>query len=194
MKFFVVAISTLLFFSCGRQFRFATREAANKDTSYIYTLPYPEGASHLLVQGYNSQFSHRGRLGLDFKMKRGSPVTAARSGVIAALQESHTKGGINKKYYGQANSVTVQHSDGSRAFYGHLQHNGVLVNVGDTVRQGQVIAHSGSTGYSAFPHLHFSLWQPSASGRRRMLPARFHTKKGVQYLRPGRWYKRPLSP
>jgi murein DD-endopeptidase MepM/ murein hydrolase activator NlpD len=64
-----------------------------------------------------------------------------------------------------------------------------VVIIGDTVQQGQVIARSGSTGYSLFPHLHFSAWQPSATGRRTMLPVRFRTKKGIRYLRPGRWYK-----
>jgi murein DD-endopeptidase MepM/ murein hydrolase activator NlpD len=185
-----VLFFVLFLFSCGKQFRFAGK-GATADTSYIYRLPYPEGKSHLVVQGYNSRFSHRGRLGLDFKMRSGSPITAVRSGVVTALQEGNTKGGVSRKYYRQANSVTIRHSDGTMSFYGHLQHNGVVVNVGDTVQQGQLIARSGSTGYSALPHLHFSLWKPNATGRRTMLPTRFYTQKGVQYLRPGRWYKAP---
>jgi murein DD-endopeptidase MepM/ murein hydrolase activator NlpD len=189
MKTLLVSILFVFLFSCGTQYRFATREAAAADSSYVYALPFPEGKSHLVVQGYNSRFSHRGRLGLDFKMKKGSPVAAARSGVVAALQESNTRGGIKRKYYRQANSVTVRHSDGTLSFYGHLQHNGVDVNIGDTVQQGQVIARSGSTGYSLFPHLHFSVWQPSATGRRMLLPVRFNTRKGIRYLRPGRWYR-----
>jgi murein DD-endopeptidase MepM/ murein hydrolase activator NlpD len=189
MKVLLLVLVLVVAASCGRQFRFAATDEATTDTSYIYTLPYSKGTAHLLVQGYNSHFSHRGRLGLDFKMKKGSPVTAARSGVVASVEESHTKGGVSKSYYRQANFVSIRHSDGTLSFYGHLQHNGVLVNVGDTVRQGQVIARSGSTGYSAFPHLHFSLWRPTPSGRRALLPTRFYTQKGVQYLRPGHWYK-----
>lgn len=188
MKAFLFCLTALFLFSCGRQFRFATREQAAADTSFIYHLPYPKGATHLVIQGYNSQFSHRGRLGLDFKMKRGSPVTAARGGVVARLEESNTEGGISKRYFRKANSVTIRHSDGSMALYGHLQHNGVAVNIGDTVRQGQVIARSGSTGYSALPHLHFSVWATTGA-RRTLLPVRFQTKKGVRYLRPAHWYK-----
>ncbi|MBL7723438.1 MAG: M23 family metallopeptidase [Chitinophagaceae bacterium] len=51
--------------------------------------------------------------------------------------------------------MIIQHPDGSRAGYWHLQHNGALVKVGDTVTKGQVIALSGKTGYAMTPHLHF---------------------------------------
>ena len=133
-------------------------------------------------------------MGLDFKMKMGSPITAARSGVVVALQESNTKGGASSKYFRQANSVTIRHSDGTLSSYGHLKFNGVVVNVGDTVQQGQLIAYSGNTGYSALPHLHFSVFRNKATGGREMLPTRFYTRRGVQYLRPGRFYKAPQPP
>jgi murein DD-endopeptidase MepM/ murein hydrolase activator NlpD len=188
MKAFLFSLLLFAFASCGRVYHFTPTEQVVADTSHIYALPYPAGKARLVVQGYNSRFSHRGRLGLDFKMKTGSPVTAVRSGVVLYVQEGFSKGGTNRKYYGKANSVSVRHSDGTVASYGHLQQNGAEVNVGDTVRQGQVIARSGSTGYSALPHLHFSLWKPGTP-RRTPLPARFHTKKGVRYLRPGRWYR-----
>src|SRR6476620_4737091 len=98
MKKAALAVISVFCFSCGKQFHFAASQTV-ADTSYIYTLPYPEGKSKLLVQGYNSQFSHRGRLGYDFKMKQGSPVTAARDGVVVSTEESFTKGGVNKKYF-----------------------------------------------------------------------------------------------
>ena len=193
MRSFRLKISGLLLvplflFSCGVQHHFASGSEATADTSYVYALPYPKGKKYLLVQGYNSWFSHRGRLNLDFIMKKGSPVLAARGGVVVSVQESFTKGGRSRKYLRKGNYVTVRHDDGSQAYYGHLAHNGALVNVGDTVRQGQEIALSGSTGYSALPHLHFVVWGPTPKGRSQ-LPTRFRTNKGIKYLRPGRWYK-----
>src|SRR6476469_6560933 len=188
MKTFLFTLIVFISFSCGKQFRFATSAEAKEDTSYIYPLPYPKGKSKLLVEGYNSWFSHRGRLGYDFKMKQGSPVLAARAGVVVSTEESFTKGGVNKKYFRKSNYVMVRHNDSTMSFYGHLHHNGVVVKAGDTVHIGQLLAYSGSTGYSAFPHLHFIVWKPSAIGRKQ-LPARFHTQKGILYLRPGRWYK-----
>jgi len=174
--------------ACGVQHRFASKEAAATDSSYIYTLPYPKGTSHLLIQGYNSKFSHKGRLGLDFKMNKGSDIAAARDGVVVRVVDSFSKGGINKKYLGKANQIVIRHADGSQAMYAHIQKGGALVKVGDSTNVGQVIAKSGSVGYSAFPHLHFIVWGPTPKGRMQ-LPTRFYTKKGVQYLRPGRWYR-----
>ena len=185
----LLCIGVLLFISsCGVQHRFASKQEYDKDSSYVYSLPYPQGTSHLLLQGYNSRFSHKKRLALDFKMKKGSPVTAARAGVVVRVEENFTGGGISKKYLGRANQVVIRHDDGSQAYYGHLQYNGVLVNTGDTVKQGSVIAKSGSTGYSATPHLHFIVWGPTPNGRSQ-LATRFKTKKGAAYLKPGKWYR-----
>ena len=177
-----------LFFSCGVRHPFATKESIAADTSFIYTLPYPKGVSHLLIQGYHSKFSHRGRIMLDFKMDKGSSITAARAGVVIRAVDSFSKGGFNKKYLGKANQVVIKHADGSQAMYAHIQKGGALVRLGDSVRTGQPIAKSGSVGYSAFPHLHFVVWGPTPRGRS-PLPTRFYTRKGVQYLRPGRWYR-----
>lgn len=187
MRACLIFLSSVFLFSCGVQHRLSRTEAAN-DSSFVYRLPYEQHKSRFILQGYNSIFSHKHQLALDIKMKKGSPVLAARSGVVVRLEEGFRRGGVSKKYFRKANMVVVRHSDGSQAYYGHLLHNGVLVNAGDTVQQGQVIARSGSTGYSALPHLHFIVWGPSPKGRSQ-LPTRFHTQKGVRYLRPGRWYK-----
>ena len=179
----VIALS-----SCGVQHHFSGHSEGDPDDSYVYALPYPKGVSHFLIQGYKSSFSHRERLALDFKMKKGSIVTAAREGVVVRVVENFKKGGANKKYLGKANQVVIRHSDGSQAMYAHLQFEGALVNVGDTVQKGQPIGKSGSTGYSALPHLHFIVWGPLPNGGRGQLPTRFETRKGPRYLKPGKTY------
>lgn len=188
MKLLVPVVFLFLFGSCGVQYRLAGTEAYEEDSSFVYRLPFPENKSHLLVQGYNSLFSHRGRFSLDFKMKSGTSILAARAGVVVRVEENYKKGGVSKRYSGKANLVVIRHSDGSNAYYGHLLYNGALVNVGDSVKQGQVIAKSGSTGFSAFPHLHFTVWGLTPNGRKQ-LPTRFLTKRGIEYLKPGRWYR-----
>ncbi len=188
LKSLLIPLVLLLVTSCGVRYRLPGRRAHVPDTSVVYALPYPKGVAHFVIQGYKSKFSHKGRLNLDFMMKKGSDVTAARAGVVVRVEERYTEGGVNKKYFRFANQVIVAHSDGSLAMYAHLQHNGALVAVGDTVKQGQLIAKSGSTGYSALPHLHFAVWVPSG-GRRAELPTRFLTRGGIKYLRPGRWYR-----
>ena len=57
------------------------------DTSYVYTLPFDAGKSHLVVQGYFGSFSHKERAALDFKMKQGTKVLAARDGIVTRVKE-----------------------------------------------------------------------------------------------------------
>jgi murein DD-endopeptidase MepM/ murein hydrolase activator NlpD len=157
------------------------------DNSFVYTLPFATGSKFLLIQAYNSKMSHQNELSLDFKMKKGSKVCAARDGVVTAVRKDSDIGGLNAKYMNDGNHIIITHSDGSTAMYWHLQKDGALVNLGDTVKQGQLIGYSGNTGYTAFPHLHFQVQDKNGND----IATRFYTKKGIIYLRPGKWYKKP---
>jgi murein DD-endopeptidase MepM/ murein hydrolase activator NlpD len=159
------------------------------DSSFIYHLPYEENKAHLVVQGYFSRYTHKNRAALDFKMKRGTKICAARDGVVVRLKEDGNKGGSNPKYRPFGNFVVIQHADSSRTGYWHLQFNSVLVNVGDTVKQGQIIGLSGKTGYTYFPHLHFIVWRSDKKGQWAQIGSRFQTNKGIRYLRPLRFYR-----
>jgi len=158
------------------------------DTSYVYALPYEEGRTFRVLQGYFSHFSHRERAALDFNMKRGTKIFAAREGVVIRVKEDSDKGGLNKKYRAFGNNIVIQHDDGTRAGYWHIQKDGVLVNVGDTIKKGQLIALSGKTGYAAVPHLHFLVWRSDAKGWQQV-PTRFQTSSGIKYLRSWHKYK-----
>ncbi|HEY5970148.1 MAG TPA: hypothetical protein VIU35_19345, partial [Chitinophagaceae bacterium] len=68
------------------------------DTSFVYSLPYGEGESHLIVQGYFGIFSHKERAALDFKMKRGTNILAVRDGIVIRVKEDGSKGGWSRKY------------------------------------------------------------------------------------------------
>jgi len=156
------------------------------DNSYIYSLPFAKGSKFLLIQAYNSKMSHTKELSLDFKMNPGSKICAARGGVVTAVKEDSDEGGLKDEYLSKGNHIIIIHSDGSQAMYWHLQKDGVLVNEGDSVTTGQLIGYSGNTGYTAFPHLHFQVYDKNGKN----IATRFYTKKGIAYLRPGKWYKR----
>ena len=66
------------------------------DTSHAYSLPYENNTSHLLIQGYFSRFSHKEKAALDFKMKKGTKVLAARDGVVVRVKEDGDRGGWKK--------------------------------------------------------------------------------------------------
>ncbi len=164
------------------------RGKVQTDNSFIYKLPFAVGNKFLLIQAYNSKMSHKNELSLDFKMKKGSKVCAARGGIVTAMRKDSDRGGLKDEYLNEGNHIIIQHDDGSTAWYWHLQKDGALVNIGDTVQSGQLIGYSGNTGYTAFPHLHFQVYDKEGKN----IPTRFYTKKGVIYLRPAKWYKRKI--
>lgn len=159
------------------------------DSSYIYTLPFEHGKKSFLVQAYEGMFSHKGGRALDFKIKTGTKVCAARSGVVTAVRNDSDKGGLKPENLSDGNYIAILHSDGSTAWYWHFQKDGVVVETGDKIETGQFIGLSGNTGYSAFPHLHFEVQGTNASGVQTQLPTRFYTHRGVIYLSPGRFYR-----
>jgi murein DD-endopeptidase MepM/ murein hydrolase activator NlpD len=159
------------------------------DSSYIYTLPFENKKKVFLIQAYESKMSHKGERALDFKIKKETKICAARDGIVIAARKDSEKGGLKQENLSDGNYISIRHSDGSIAHYWHLQKDGVVVNAGDLVKAGQWIGLSGNTGYSAFPHLHFEVIGYDATGNYTQLPTRFKTKKGVRYLRPGKFYK-----
>lgn len=192
----VFALLCFVFISCSvsnnpqrKEVKLLQKGKIKDDTSYVYALPYQSGKSHLLIQGYFSRFSHKERAALDFKMKRGTKILAARDGIVVRVKEDGDKGGLNKKYRPYGNNIIIEHPDGSRAGYWHLQFNGALVNVGDSIKKGQVIALSGKTGYTALPHLHFLVWSFNKNGNWQQVATRFQTSKGTKYLRPFKKYR-----
>lgn len=202
LLFYIIPILFICFFFAGcavsnnplrKEIKQLQKGRIKEDTSFVYSLPFENDGSHLIVQGYFGVFSHKERAALDFKMKRGTKILAVRDGIVTRVKEDGTKGGWSRKYRSQGNNIIIQHSDNSRSGYWHLQKDGALVNVGDTVKQGQVIGLSGKTGYAAIPHLHFIVWSFDSRGQWQQVATRFRTSKGTKYLRPWKWYRNKLK-
>ena len=125
----------------------------------VYSLPVEESVFRL-GQGFHGGFSHdddANRYAVDLIVPEGTPVLAARGGVVMHATSGFREGGADAGLAKRANLIRVLHDDGSMALYAHLQEGGVLVRAGDRVTLGQVIGRSGSTGYSTGPHLHFAV-------------------------------------
>lgn len=102
-------------------------------------LSSPFGWRNIAVNG------NRFHGGVDFMADTGTPVAAARDGLV-------TRSGWWGTY---GNVVVLDHGDGSETRYAHLSR--LLVSVGDALRQGDILGAVGSTGASTGPHLHFEL-------------------------------------
>jgi murein DD-endopeptidase MepM/ murein hydrolase activator NlpD len=155
----------------------------------VYALPMDESSGWRVGQGFHGGFSHsdeQNRYAVDLIVPEGTPVLAARDGVVMQVESAFDRAGLNhEKYSDRANVVRVLHDDGSMAVYAHLQENGVYVRVGDRVGVGQELALSGNTGYSSGPHLHFCV-QVNKGMRLVSVPFRMVTSRGYLPLPKGK--------
>ena len=83
--------------------------------------------------------------GVDLAAPYGSAILASASGIVTTSTYSKSAG----------NYIVLAHGNGTSTVYMHA--SALLVSVGETVEQGEVIAKVGSTGYSSGNHLHFGV-------------------------------------
>lgn len=101
--------------------------------------------------------------GVDIGNKRGTSVVAAASGVVVNVV-SYCKEGNSSCGGRYGNYITIEHPNGTRTKYAHLQK--VSVSIGQTVSQGKQIGTIGNTGRSTGPHLHFEVIKSNGSTMR----------------------------
>jgi murein DD-endopeptidase MepM/ murein hydrolase activator NlpD len=165
---------------------------AQHDKNAVYELPYQSGKKYKVTQSANGSFSHHGSnlYAVDWKMPVGTPVCAARDGVVVKLKKDSNKGGPNMSYDKYNNYVLVRHADGTLGHYCHLSRGSITVKPGDQVTAGQAIAASGNTGFSSGPHLHFAVFVTRDGKRRESVPLKFRTAEGTALdLVAGRSYE-----
>jgi len=140
---------------------------AGEGTAALYRLPYPEGQAHVISQalgGINpTHTTPYSRHAVDFRMPPGTPVLAARAGVVIGTEWRYEAGAEDDALLTRANLVRVRHADGSVAIYAHLRHRGVTVAEGEAVEAGRLLGLSGATGFASGPHLHFAVTQVTST-------------------------------
>jgi len=65
--------------------------------------------------------------------------------------------GERDRSVGVGNAVIIDHKNGEYSLLCHFKHNSIKHNVGDTVKQGEIIGQCGNTGNTSQPHIHFNL-------------------------------------
>ena len=83
--------------------------------------------------------------GIDLTAGTGTPIRAARAGRVVGCEWNGTLG----------KTVVLRHDMGFQTVYGHCSK--ILVNNGQYVKKGMVIATVGKTGRATGPHLHFEV-------------------------------------
>lgn len=157
----VTALSPIV---TGRsEFRYAAvigDPAAVADARVVYRWPFPVGVDARLSQGFHGPTHNEGYsdYAIDLAVPEGTPVLAARAGVVVYLEDRYFESGLDPaKFRDRANAVRILHDDGSMATYAHLYPKSIDLEPGQRVEAGEQIGLSGNTGYSSGPHLHFVL-------------------------------------
>jgi murein DD-endopeptidase MepM/ murein hydrolase activator NlpD len=115
-----------------------------------------------IVMGFGRTDNGRQNEGIDYAVPEGTDIHAAEDGEVVYA-------GNDVKGYG--NLLLLRHSNGFITGYAHASE--LLVNRGDAVKRGQVIAKAGHTGNIATPRVHFEI-------RRGTVPV-----DPMRYLSPG---------
>jgi murein DD-endopeptidase MepM/ murein hydrolase activator NlpD len=102
--------------------------------------------------------------GVDIANHIGTPILAVADGVVI---EAGPASGFGLW-------VRIQHDDGTISVYGHV--NDYIVEEGQHVKAGEMIAHMGNRGESTGPHLHFEIWD---AGGRKMNPQPWLAEHGI---------------
>lgn len=192
-KFLIAKLSPIkleigIEFSYSNTYNFGDARQETYDEDYVYALPFEKGKTQLIYQGYNGKFSHSAEFSLDFNLKTGDPVMAARDGIVTEATDQHTQSCPSLSCAKFSNRILIIHSDGTFADYAHLKHRGTVVKKGDKVVKGQLLGYSGNTGFSSGPHLHFAVFLNRIDGKRVFIKTKFRTSTGDQILQEGKSY------
>ena len=150
---------------------------------YVYDLPFKKGFTTRICTAYREKTHVPGtpsEYALDFAAPEGTPVCAARDGVVVGYRNDSNVGGVGDLYKSKANFVFLKHDDGTYSEYAHLKYNGVLVRLNQRVQKGQIIGLSGDTGMSSGPHLHFCVFYVDNNYVQRSTPIYLQSRSGIQ--------------
>lgn len=146
--------------------------------SHDYALPFDPAAGvrvHQAAHGSASHHDAQNRHAWDFALPEGTPVLAARSGLVMAI---HGSACCPTRQPGDGgNWIRIEHEDGSMAIYAHLHPRSLQVRAGQRVQTGQPLALVGNTGYSTAAHLHFAV-QLNDGAALRSIPIQMNGPQG----------------
>lgn len=125
-------------------------------------IQHPIKGKIIISQGFGEnpdiyqRFGLPGHNGIDYACRVGTAVLACFDGEVVRVEKHPSYGNI----------VKIMHKGGYFSLYAHLEEQ--KVKIGDKVKKGDVVALSGTTGFSTGPHLHFGL-QSATEGKKNYL-------------------------
>jgi murein DD-endopeptidase MepM/ murein hydrolase activator NlpD len=126
---------------------FPIQQEAQIEADSLRRIPKGQPIEGWITRGFspNGYAFGGGHTGIDFAAKESTKVKVTADGTVNFVGWDDVYG----------NLVTVDHKNGYVTYYGH--NSKILVNSGDFVRRGELIALSGNSGISSAPHLHYEI-------------------------------------
>ena len=118
-------------------------EQQNEEHSYTYPLMDARLSSKFGKRKHPIRKVFRHHHGIDLAAPYSAPIRAIAAGTVV----------YSDIYAGYGNVVVILHANGMTSHYGHNRAN--IVQPGEKIKAGQIIAEVGSTGLSTGPHLHY---------------------------------------
>lgn len=132
-------------------------EIAKNRSKRLSQLPAIRPANGPIVSGYGMRKHpvlkvRKMHAGVDFLLRRGTPVVSAGNGTVRRATFSPSYG----------NFVEIRHPEaGYFTRYAHLSEIPDDIQPGERVNRGETIGYSGNTGRSTGPHLHYEVHNQS---------------------------------
>ena len=128
--------------------RIGKARAINSDLTF-FTAKFIMPVEGIISGVYGSQRILNGKpkwphFGIDIAAKKGTKIKSSGSGIVTMAEDD---------LYYTGGTIIMDHGHGISTIYSHLED--IMVNVGDEVKQGDIIGTVGSTGRSTGPHLDF---------------------------------------
>jgi urea transporter/murein DD-endopeptidase MepM/ murein hydrolase activator NlpD len=181
-------------------------QSSRKIANPYYSMYLPFWGEWFVSQGYDGKITHLGEWGkaLDFVIKDeedntysqfgqkvenfycyNKPVLAPADGYIYDIINHVEENEINEVNVNQnwGNSILINHVNGLYSQISHIKLDSILVNIGDYVKKGTMIATCGNSGRSPEPHIHFQVQHAPTFGAKTVnLPlSYFIENKGNEY-------------
>ncbi|MBR1739968.1 MAG: peptidoglycan DD-metalloendopeptidase family protein [Ruminococcus sp.] len=129
-----------------------------RDDEPTYTFAWPAPGAYNITSGVGARWGSYHK-GIDIMGDHGMDIVASDSGTVIRINTDcpHDYGKTTSCGCGggYGNYVIIDHGNEFITLYGHMCQ--VDVEVGDVVKQGDVIGHMGSTGFSTGDHVHFEI-------------------------------------
>jgi murein DD-endopeptidase MepM/ murein hydrolase activator NlpD len=131
----------------SEKFQFVGEKKGQTDSDSLRRIPKGQPIDGWITRGFSTNgYAFGGKhTGIDFAAKESTKVKVTADGTVSFVGWDDVYG----------NLVVVDHKNGYVTYYGH--NSKILVNSGNFVRRGEVIALSGNSGISSAPHLHYEI-------------------------------------